>query len=111
MVTIPSPEFFKADLASNINETGNKTASDVITPNCRENFFFNENSNTCVPICGQFSFFEPGVEVLNKIVVCVCFIGSAVMLILSLTINRKKLLVIAILMCLCAISYVYFIAG
>ena len=94
VVTVPSLEFLKADLANETNETasnGNETASDGMTLNCPENFFFNENSSTCVPICGQFSFFEPGVEILNQVAVCLCFIGSAVMLVLSLTINRKKL--------------------
>ena len=78
------------DTLNTSTDLAKETPSDITPPTCPEDFFFNENSSSCVPICGEFSYFKPGVEILSQLAVCLCFIASTVMLILSLTINRKK---------------------
>ena len=60
---------------------------------CPEKFFFNENGSVsfCVPICGEFSFFKREMRILHKVVMCVCFIASVTMIVITLTIQRKKM--------------------
>ena len=60
---------------------------------CPENFFFNVNGSVsfCVPICGEFSLIKREIRILHKVVMCVCFIASVTMIVITLTIQRKKM--------------------
>ena len=60
---------------------------------CPENFFFNESGrlSSCAPICGEFSFFQREIIVLHKVAVCLCFIASLAMIVITLTTQRKKM--------------------
>ena len=59
---------------------------------CPENFFSNVNASGsfCLPICGEFSFFQREIRILHKVVMCVCFIASVIMIVITFTIQRKK---------------------
>ena len=67
-------------------------SADNLPLECAENFFFNENGSAiCVPICGEFSFIKREIRIFNKVVVSVCFIASVTMIVITLTIQRKKM--------------------
>ena len=66
--------------------------NDSLPLECPENFFFNENGrfSSCIPICGEFSYFE-GVKIFHKVAVCASFIASVAMIVITLAIQRKKM--------------------
>ena len=68
-------------------------SADSLPLECPENYFSNENGSVsiCVPICGEFSYFDREIRILHKVVVCVCFIASVTMIVITLTIQRKKM--------------------
>ena len=71
----------------------NDSADGLQPRECAENFFFKESGNVsaCVPICGEFSFFKREIRILDNVVMCVCFIASVTMIVIALTIQRKKM--------------------
>ena len=80
-------------ITSSSADLENDSADSLQPRECAENFFFNENGtiSTCVPICGEFSFIEREIRILHKVVVSVCFIASVTMIVITLTIQRKKM--------------------
>ena len=59
---------------------------------CSEGFFFDENeTRLCRPICGEINPKHIGLQVLENVAICVCFIASVLMFILALTVQRDSL--------------------
>ena len=73
----------------------NDSADGLQPRECAENFFFKESGtvyvSTCVPICGEFSYFKREIRILDNVLMCVCFIASVTMIVIALTIQRKKM--------------------
>ena len=68
----------------------NDSADGLQPRECPENFFFQNGSLTCAPICGEFSLLKHEIRIYHKVFMCVCFIASVTMIVISLTIQRKK---------------------
>ena len=70
---------------------GDEFASDDLLV-CSEGFFFDENvTNLCRPVCGEFNPTPYGVEILEKISVCIGFLASVILIVLALTVQKKTL--------------------
>ena len=59
---------------------------------CSEGFFFDENATQlCRPICGEFNRLPLSVQIVEQMCVCICFIGSIMLFIMALTVQRESL--------------------
>ena len=71
--------------------TGNQSSGDAKL-NCLKGFYFDENvTRLCRPICGEFNPTPLPIRIIEEAFIYMCFIGSIVMFIQALTVQRDKL--------------------
>ena len=73
------------------NGTSNSNDCDGETPVCSETFFFDEDTELCRPLCADFNPSSTFVIVLQRVLICIGFIFSIVVLLLAVTTHRDTL--------------------